>query len=375
MADKLIDAATFFKKYNVQEDALEKTGLEWASLEAVHVNHTNDIPNLQPIANYIAESLRQVKEVHSLRIRIKDPEHLVEKIIRKKLDDPALVITPHNYKEHITDLIGVRALHLFKEDWNRIHDFVDATWNLHETPTANVRQGDSEEYTRQYTEKGCKINVHKYGYRSVHYIIKSQPSKEVFIAELQVRTIFEEGWSEIDHNIRYPYDLGNVILAQVSAIHNRLAGSADEISSFIKILKKELGDRDAQYEQALKEHDKIVAGLNAEIQKLRITEKQKEDLEKRLNSLSSKVLYEAIVPDFSKALKALAEIKIPTFDPALITAAAVAAQQQKAKSEQKPPSTTTKKALVEAKPSEPKREKESRDKGNSSSGDDTGQKK
>jgi putative GTP pyrophosphokinase len=347
MSKKLIGKATFFKKYNVPEDALEKTGLKWPDLETIYVDHSNNVANLQPTANYIAESLRQVKEVHSLRIRIKDSEHLIEKIIRKTLEDSTLEINIDNYKEHITDLIGVRALHLFKEDWNRIHDFVDATWKLHEPPTANVRKGDSDEYTRQFTERGCKINEHKYGYRSVHYLIESQPSKELFVAELQVRTIFEEGWSEIDHNIRYPYDLGNVILAQVSAIHNRLAGSADEIGSFIKILKKELGDRDSKYKQALEEHDKTVAGLKAEIKKLKITEQEKEGLEKRLKSLSSKALQDAFLPDLSRMFKALSEIKI---DPAIITAAALAAKQRNL-SEPKIVSTT-KKELEPPKPSE-----------------------
>lgn len=215
MSETLLDKESFLQKYNVQKESFENTGLEWNVLEEIYADHIKNASNLKPIATYIDESLRLVKEVHSLRIRIKDPEHLVEKIIRKKLENNELDVALSNYKEKVTDLVGVRALHLFKEDWNNIHDYVVNTWELSETPTANVRKGDPEEYTRQFTEKGCEINEHRFGYRSVHYLIKSQLSKEVFIAELQVRTIFEEGWSEIDHSIRYPYDLENVILKQV----------------------------------------------------------------------------------------------------------------------------------------------------------------
>ena len=48
------------------------------------------------------------------------------------------------------------------------------------------------------------MEKHHFGYRSVHYLLKSLPGKRVHIAELQVRTLFEEGWSEIDHQVRYP---------------------------------------------------------------------------------------------------------------------------------------------------------------------------
>lgn len=326
MSKKLLDTKSFFEKYNIQAGALEKTGFTWNELESIYADHATNISHLQPIATYISESLRQVKEVHSLRIRIKDPEHLVEKIIRKKLDDNKLDINLSNYKEKLTDLIGVRALHLFKEDWNNIHDYVVNTWELREPPTANVRKGDPEEYTHQFTEKGCVINEHKFGYRSVHYLIKSQPSKEIFIVELQVRTIFEEGWSEIDHNIRYPYDLENVILAQVSAIHNRLSGSADEIGSFIKILKKELNERDDKHKNILDEQDKLVKELSSKIQELKITKAQKIDLENRINSLSSNALRGLIMPDLSLFTKALASIKFPTIDPSVIATAQLFAQ-------------------------------------------------
>ncbi|HEY9401624.1 MAG TPA: hypothetical protein VIQ24_02940 [Pyrinomonadaceae bacterium] len=286
MTGKLIDSAAFLKTYNLEEDALSKTGLVWADLEAIYADHLDNTQTLESTADYVAARLRQVGEVHSLKIRIKDPEHLIEKIIRKKKDDPSLEFTLDNYREKITDLIGVRALHLFKEDWSEIHDFIEGTWKLHEQATANVRKGDSEEYTQQFVEKGCRINEHKFGYRSVHYLLISQPAKEQYITEVQVRTIFEEGWSEIDHRIRYPYDLGNAILTQLSAIHNRLAGSADEIGSFIKFLKKELRIRDEQVTDAIEKHDKAVTELNDYIQKLEISNNEKKELEQRLKSLT-----------------------------------------------------------------------------------------
>ncbi|HZS05310.1 MAG TPA: RelA/SpoT domain-containing protein [Blastocatellia bacterium] len=299
-----MDQKTLLKNFNLPEDALDKTGLSWEDLNKIHLDHSSNTPNLLPTANYIAERLRQVNEVHSLKVRIKDPEHLVAKIIRKKLDDPSLTITPDNYRDSITDLIGIRAMHLFKEDWRPIHTFIKGTWKLKEKPIANVRKGDPEELTQQFKAEGCKIKEHPRGYRSIHYLVKSQPSVDQFVAEIQVRTIFEEGWAEIDHKFSYPHDLNNVILAQFSVIFNRLAGSADEMGSYIRFLKGQLGIKEREYNEAIAKHDKLAADLKAEVEKLEITKQQKEELEKRVKSLTDaatpKPLFDFGKYDFSK---------------------------------------------------------------------------
>ena len=53
-------------------------------------------------------------------------------------------------------------------------------------------------------------------YRSLHYIIKYKG----YYVEVQGRTLFEEGWSEIDHDIVYPY-FKNPMLCDFSTLLNR----------------------------------------------------------------------------------------------------------------------------------------------------------
>lgn len=43
--------------------------------------------------------------INSVRYRVKNPEHLIEKIIRKKKEKPDLEITKENYLTEITDAI------------------------------------------------------------------------------------------------------------------------------------------------------------------------------------------------------------------------------------------------------------------------------
>jgi putative GTP pyrophosphokinase len=278
-----LDQQTFLKKYELEEDVLTRAGIEWDQLVEIYKDHSSNITALETTATYITDTLRQVKEVHSLKYRVKDPEHLLEKIVRKKLEDGSLDIRPENYRDKITDLIGVRALHLFKKDWIPIHEFITDTWELKEAPTANIRKGDSDELTKQFTDFGCVMKEHPFGYRSVHYLVESQPSKLRVVAEVQVRTIFEEGWSEIDHRMRYPYNLNNVILSAFLSLFNRLSGSADEMGSFINLLKDELDARDEQHSTTVKE-------LTNKIKKLEIDASKKQDLQSgvdRLSALSS----------------------------------------------------------------------------------------
>ena len=105
----------------------------------------------------------------------------------------------------MTDLIGLRALYIFKYEWKPIHEWVKGNWTLNKTVTAYVREGDSADLRKDFADAGCEVKVHPFGYRSNHYLIEFPADKNtIYIAELQTRSIFEEGWSEIDHRVRYP---------------------------------------------------------------------------------------------------------------------------------------------------------------------------
>lgn len=193
--------AAFLIRFGLKQDEYTQTGLTWTLLEQIRTRHTVMLQELQTTATYVSERLQVVPEVHSLKSRIKDGEHLMAKIIRKKVERPDFSVDIESYEAHITDLVGIRVLHLFKDDWKQIHNFIKETWDLFEEPTAYIRDGDSQQ---SLTDAGCCVKVHPLGYRSIHYVIKSNPAKCVRLVELQVRTIFEEGWAEIDHRVRYP---------------------------------------------------------------------------------------------------------------------------------------------------------------------------
>ena len=225
----------FLLRNRISTETWGKANIEWSLLQEIAADHEDQSERLGESAKLFASTIQKFGKVHSVRWRVKDPEHLLEKIVRKRVgkNEKYEDISPENYYERVTDLVGIRALHLFKEDCLEIDLAIKDSWEIIETPVVYVRDGDSDELIKMFKEKNFEVKVHPAGYRSVHYVFESSPNKRKLITEIQVRTIFEEGWSEIDHKVRYPNFSDNEQVLYFLAIFNRLAGSADEMGGFV----------------------------------------------------------------------------------------------------------------------------------------------
>jgi ppGpp synthetase/RelA/SpoT-type nucleotidyltranferase len=273
----------FIRKYGIDESKFAETHLDWNVLTQIHNDYENKHDELESHAESIVKAFRQINgSVHSVKYRVKDPEHLIEKIIRKKIDNSKFDISISNYEKKITDLIGVRVLHLFKDEWIEIHNFITNKWIQKEAFTANIRSGDKPE---RFIEKKGKIKVHPAGYRSVHYLISFKPNKLSTVAEIQVRTIFEEAWSEIDHKVRYPYHTDDQMLSEYLIVFNRLAGGADDMASFLKLLVTTMEVLKETHKQELSAKDMLIddlqnqlVKLDSQIEKLTTSPRERQDI-------------------------------------------------------------------------------------------------
>jgi putative GTP pyrophosphokinase len=232
----------FLKKNRITQEDWVKAEIEFDYLKAIAVDHQTKVSSLDDTASYLAKILQKCPQVHSVRWRVKDPEHLIEKIVRKRVlgSEKYLKISTENYTEIITDLVGVRVLHLFKYEWVNIQEHILSNWKTEENPVAYIRAGDEGEIIDSYKTNLCDVKNHPAGYRSIHYVISTQPTLNKVFSEIQVRTIFEEGWSEIDHKIRYPNFSNNELISYFLTIFNRMAGSADEMGTFVRNLTSEI---------------------------------------------------------------------------------------------------------------------------------------
>ncbi len=256
----LLQKDEFLKKFKIPIKVFESTKIKWSDLQKIHSDYIKNQELLQNVINTIISKFltNDAKEVgvHSVRSRLKKPDSLIEKIIRKTIEAKkkgnAKNITVKNYTNEINDLIGIRILHVFKDDWFGIHNFIlsNCGYTTKGNPLAYYRKGDEKNFIDECKRNGCDAKVHPKAYRSIHYIINPYPQKKLGFAEIQVRTVFEDGWSEIDHKLRYSSKKGTKhILDSYLLALNRIAGSADEIGTIIRNRQTEL--RQAEYEKQL----------------------------------------------------------------------------------------------------------------------------
>lgn len=258
-----IDRDGFLKNYNIELKDLQTAGLPWGELAAIYDDYEANEGRLRSIGkDFVYDYLYDMEKagIHSYRYRTKDPGHLLEKIIRKRNEqfDRFEAINRENYYKYVTDLIGIRVFFLYREDWIHFHKYITTMFEnnpalyvtdrirdfdhnpdhcyIAERPKVYRRNGD----TRIYDDN--LIDIKSDGiYRSLHYIIKYKG----YYVEIQGRTLFEEGWSEIDHDIVYPYFKDDEMLKDFSTLLNRLSGMADEMSSYFRRMKetKEVWER------------------------------------------------------------------------------------------------------------------------------------
>jgi len=251
-----MDKSTFFSTYNLGEEDLVKAQISWAELEAIETAYQEKEHLLRDIGKeFIDEYLYDIEKagIHSYRYRTKEPGHLLEKVIRKRKEnlDKFAHLDHTNVHKYMTDLIGIRVFFLYREDWIHFHRYITGQFEndpaqyivdrlrdfdedpdhyyLAEKPKVYKRAGDSKIYDEN------EIEIITGGiYRSLHYIVKYKG----YYIEIQGRTLFEEGWSEIDHDIVYPQYLHDDMLLDYSRLLNRLSGLADEMSSYFRRIKQ-----------------------------------------------------------------------------------------------------------------------------------------
>lgn len=176
--------------------------------------------------------------IHSRRGRLKDPEHLRYKLVRKwrdaKKDGHQFDITKDNIFDRVTDLVGYRILHLHTTQFLKIHPVIlelldEYRFKLAEKPFARTWDDESRRF---FSALGLETPTDKISlYTSVHYVFESN-SKTRRYAELQVRTLAEELWGEVDHSWNYPDQTGLLpIREQIAALARSTSGCTRLVDS------------------------------------------------------------------------------------------------------------------------------------------------
>lgn len=170
------------------------------------------LPELESVMNHIVDEVGTVRRrmleeqgydpVEHCLSRIKTEDSMREKCRRKGLPE-----TTESALTKIYDAIGVRVVCSFLSDVYVIRD--------HLAQLSDIEVVEEKDYIRH-----AKPN----GYRSYHMILKVRGQ---YYAEIQLRTISQDTWAALEHQLKYKKNLnGNTAL-----IVEELKRCADELAS------------------------------------------------------------------------------------------------------------------------------------------------
>jgi ppGpp synthetase/RelA/SpoT-type nucleotidyltranferase len=207
---------------------------------AVRSRYDEALPLLETI---LRDTAKKVKETISLpaiptyKARVKEFFGYYGKLLKVKSQEAA----SDTRLPLLTDLLGVRVVCVFLEDLNEA-----------------VRQLADAFQIVEIERKGVTQKVTEFGYESIHVLIKIPPSVcaavpatplfdiTELVCEIQVRTILQDAWAEVEHELIYkaefsPFDLPlRRKLASVNASLNLADIIFQEIRDYQNKLNREL---------------------------------------------------------------------------------------------------------------------------------------
>jgi len=186
--------------------------------ESLLVNFYRTTPIYKRLAEYFMHIFEDDPSapndnIYTINYRIKNGTRLVEKItnLNKRAVKGEKPISVSNYKDRVGDMLGIRIICLRLSDIELVQSYLDylaeeriITYILPPTPKKSfilpVDPGALID---------SKLMLGSTGYSSIHYQIalgsdsKAATDLHGVQFELQLRTILEEAWGEIDHKYRY----------------------------------------------------------------------------------------------------------------------------------------------------------------------------
>ncbi|MGJ7260686.1 GTP pyrophosphokinase [Morganella morganii] len=203
----------------------------------------------------IKEQINKILEENEITLgvplesRVKSKSSILEKIRRKKLKF-----------EHITELkdfLGLRIILLFKRDVDKVVKCIEDNF-----------------MPINFDEKKDEIDVEKFGYQSIHRVVKTSEGwhsiptlsdSKLFNIEIQIRTLSQHIWAAASHKLQYKIE---------DQIPKPLQRTINRMSAILELVDLEfdrvLYDRDAYLSDIENKTEDIIgidSALNIEILK------------------------------------------------------------------------------------------------------------
>ncbi|MBN1502561.1 hypothetical protein JW930_03385 [Candidatus Woesearchaeota archaeon] len=171
----------------------EKTSIGEVIIDTIELRRLYDLrkPKYERLLHLVYIILTAAIEKHEIKLhsitqRLKDYQSFLEKIERKRYKDP--------FKE-CTDIAGCRIICLFLSQVEQLKRIIEQEFEVIEV-----------------TNKKTAKKFDQFGYLSLHMLVKMPKNRamfiefsglEDFICEIQIRTLLQEAWAEIEHYLNY----------------------------------------------------------------------------------------------------------------------------------------------------------------------------
>ena len=155
----------------------------------------SDLKNLADKVEVLLRELLDLNSIpyHSISSRVKTEESLTGKILRKK--------SKYNDIYEITDMVGCRIITYLEDDVDKVVEVIKSEFNV-----------DNE----NSIDKKAVLDPDRFGYLSYHIVCSISESRKALREyekydkirfEIQVRSILQHAWAEIEHDLGYKSNL------------------------------------------------------------------------------------------------------------------------------------------------------------------------
>ena len=180
---------------------------------------------------------------HSIAKRVKDKNSLIKKIRNKN---------KYQNLDEITDIVGCRIITYFEDDVDKIVKIIGNEFNID---------------NKNSTDKKKMLDPEKFGYLSYHIVCSVNDGRAQLVEyknykeikfEIQIRTILQHAWAEIEHDIGYKSSIA--VPRDFRRKFSRIAGMLEIADDEFSRLKNDINN----YVKAIEEKGIEDTDINAD---------------------------------------------------------------------------------------------------------------
>ena len=151
-------------------------------------------------------------QLSKIEARIKDREECILKFQSKYLPLLESAQQPYSIQEHVTDLIGLRIVCLYEDEVQRIKKVLSEHFDVIDSTDKSASLESTE---GEFGYKGLHLDLRLGATR------RSLPEYAAYAdwrVEVQIRTIIQDSWSVLDHQIKYKKSIPGSLKRRINTL-------------------------------------------------------------------------------------------------------------------------------------------------------------